>query len=231
MLEVSNRKRKAPGKPGVFIWLKMEYNCSKLLEVFMREIFEDVKKYYRLKVLIVEAACFFLCVIFLVFSDEGAEIGGLLLSGIFLFLLPCIPVCFYIMDRKIIKWQQLSFTRMICKVYWENEQKKYDSLIFLLNKYKTSELKATRLKLKVDKETKAKFGITNILPILLSCIAIYIGLASEFAVEQNYRAMSGYILLFIFCIVGYFILLPNEYKNTDDYILFCIEEILENKNQ
>ncbi|MBE5985294.1 hypothetical protein ACOAOT_08320 [Lacrimispora sp. AGF001] len=195
----------------------------------MKKVLDDIKQQYNKRVIILTRFYFVLCSIALWLSGEGQNILGLIFAGIFLLLLVGTPMYCCIKDYRISNWKFLYVAREVCKVYWDNEQVKYDTLKFLFQEHK-SELQPIRLKLKVEKETKTKLGINTVMPIILSCIAIYLGIISNFDLNQYNRAIIGYILLFIFCVVGCYLAIPSEYKNIDDYILFCIEDILEDRN-
>lgn len=192
---------------------------------------ENIKRYFNKRAIVFSAVYFSLSIIMLFCCNNGKNIFWTVIAGIMLCLLVATQIYYYSIDKSIDKGDCLFIARKVCRVNKINERNKYDSLNTILRGYEVKELKMLQVKLIVSKEKDKRYGFPNALPIYISCIAIFVALVPIDAEPEKKISFAVNMMLLVFFIMITYIVLPLIYYNTDDYILFCIEKILENENK
>jgi len=196
----------------------------------MEKILEDIKQYYNKRALILPMVYFTLSIVALFCCNNGENKFWTYFAGIALCLLAVTSIYYYNVDKSIEKGDCLFIGRYACRVYKKDERKKYDSLKIILHNYKVEELKLLRIKIKVDNEKDKKYGLPYFLTIIISCSALFVTLVSKELESEEFISFKIYMLLVIVLVYVSCLILSLLYYNIDDYILFCIEESLEEKN-
>lgn len=195
----------------------------------MEKILEDVKQYYSKRAMILPPIYLCIAIIALYFCEEGKN-SLVLIAGVMLFLLVATTIHYYRLDKRIERGECLFILRKICRVYKHNQKKKYKSLKLALYKYEVEELKMIQVDLKVNKENDKKYGMVVYLPI---CVGIAALVGSFIPSPERFNSNEDTPFL-IMLIIMLFVILVTSLKvvfnyNTDDYILICIEDIINDK--
>ncbi|PPK76394.1 hypothetical protein BXY41_11884 [Lacrimispora xylanisolvens] len=195
----------------------------------MEKILKDIKQYNNTRALILPMVYFAFSIVALFCCNNGGNKYWTYFAGITLCLLAVTSIYYYNLDKSIEKGDCLSIGRNACRVYKKDKRKKYDSLKIILHDYKAEELKLIRVKLKVDKEKDKKYGLPAFLPMTISCSALIVALVSKDLGFEEFLSLKIYMLSVVLFVLVSYVILSLLYYNIDDYILFCIDESLEDK--
>lgn len=116
-----------------------------------------------------------------------------------------------------------------CRVYkiYNDREQRYKILKAVLNEYEVEKLKALRLMLKASQEKSFLDNLYSATSVALSAMAVMISLMPNDADPKSIIIFKVYMTFCLFIMGGWIVLASLVHSNSDKYILFCIEDILE----
>lgn len=191
----------------------------------MKDILDEIRYQYYIKTMLKSKICLMVGLIPLVVYCYNGNKSSLYIAGFVLALLLLFPLYFSLIEKKIRKNDIHDIARRVYKINADRCQK-YILLKKVLSCYELVELKALRLKLRSNQGKGFSDSLNGSIGTSLACMALLVSLIPSNADPSDFFDFKVFILFFIF-VVGVLYLISGFTNNsTDDYILYCIEEVI-----
>lgn len=192
----------------------------------MNDILDEIRYQYYNRTMLKSKICFMVGVISLAiycFSriNQSFHIAILALAILIVF-----PLYFSVVEKRI---KNKDLYDIACRVYksYNDRDQRYKILKAVLNEYEVEKLKALHLMLKASQEKSFLDNLYTATSVALSAMAVMISLMPSDADPKAIIIFKVYMIFCLFIIGGWIILASLVHSNSDKYILFCIEDILE----
>ncbi len=193
----------------------------------MNDILDEIRYQYYNRTMLISKICLIVGMVALVVFCYNRSKSSVFIIGCTLILLLIFPLYFSVVEKKIIKNDIYDIARRVYKISNDRDQR-YISLKNVLSCYELVELKALRLKIRSNQGKSFSDNLNGSIATSLTGMALLVSLIPDNADPGDFLDFKVFILFFIFVVGVLYLISGFTHSNADDYILLCIEEILEN---
>ena len=193
----------------------------------MNDILDEIRYQYYNRTMFKSKICLMVGVIALAIycfnrSDRSLSIAILALAFLIAF-----PIYFSVVEKRIRKNSIYDIARRVYKIYNDRDQR-YKILITVLSAYEVEKLKALRLNLKSGQGKSLIDSLNGSIGTFLAGMALLVSLIPDDAKQEDFLDFKVFILFCLFVVGVLYLIVVFLHDNPDEYILHCIEEVLEN---
>ncbi|MFW6680518.1 hypothetical protein ACOAOT_23120 [Lacrimispora sp. AGF001] len=193
----------------------------------MNDILDEIRYQYYNRTMLKSKICLMVGAISLAIycfnrSDRSFHIAILALA-----ILIVLPIYFSTVEKRIRNNDIYDIARRICKINDDRDQR-YKILITVLNTYELDKLKALHLKLKSGQGKSLIDSLNGSIGTFLAGMALLVSLIPDNAKQEDFYDFKVFILFCLFVVGVIYLIVVFLHDNPDEYILHCIEEVLEN---
>ncbi len=193
----------------------------------MKDILDEIRYQYYNRTMFKAKICLMIGVIALAVYCYNRNKSSAFVAGAALILMLIFPLYFSVVEKRIKRNDLYDIARRVYKINIDKDQR-YMSLKKVLSYYELIELKALRLKLKAEQGKGFMENMNASVATGLTCMAILISLIPDNAKSEDFLDFKVFVLFVIFFVAASYFIGGFVHSNADEYILFCIEEVLEN---
>jgi hypothetical protein len=195
-------------------------------QILMKDILDEIRYQYYNRTMLKSKICLMVGMVALVVYSCNRSKSSVFIIVCALILLLIFPLYFSVVEKRIRKNSIYDIARRVYKIYDDRDQR-YILLKNVLSYYELIELKALRLKLKAEQGKGFMENMNASIPTCLTCMAILISLIPDNAKPEDFLDFKVFVLYIIFGVAALYLIVGLVHDNPDDYILNCIEEVLE----
>lgn len=196
-------------------------------QVLMNDILDEIRYQYYNRTMLKSKICLMVGMVALAIYCFKRSAGSFFVAILASAFLIAFPIYFTVVEKRIRNNDIYDITRRVYKINIDRDQR-YRSLKNVLSYYELIELKALRLKLKAEQGKGFMENMNSSVATGLTCMAILISLIPDNAKFEDFLDFKVFVLFVIFFVAASYFIGGLVHSNADDYILYCIEEVLEN---